>query len=928
VAIPNTIDPGIYSSINTILISSDPFFRTGVTERSVTESGNFKIATIDFSDNQYFTYTTSEPESSIWYSYLSGDWSNPDNWTLDGAISPLYLNPSNEIPSEGDTVVIRSGRTITSDFNGIEVERTEILGTLNLSTSSGHDFTYILGDGTLQLSGSSGLDNYPAGVDTLFYSATEGGTVEYNGSGLTLDTKRRYNNLRINLDASSNEVIQTADSIWAFGNMTITQGIYQFGDNSVADNEVAEVGGDLLVETNGGIEVASTNARHEFNLFGDFTNQGNVEFTNRTSAGFSSEATNGIVDVNFVSPTQDQTVDLQNTTVFYRMEINKGVDDTYKVFLSADDPSFFSLFGFSNEGHASVAQLTENNNALGLIFGTVELGNNIQIDELTNSGNFNISEGASLQINGGSLSGSRWIATYGSLIMNSGSLDLGIGTVLRNSAFWEVNGGTVDMAHFRTSALGSGNDGSWTQTGGIVNVTGSGNQSDYYTFSLTYEECSFTMTGGELNLTIGNAAPTGYKGIFLNSAPENTTVTGGTITIDQAHTETDSLLITSTVPFYNLTLKQSVANANPNAYFFVSGGNSGGASPDGVTLGGNSLIVNNDLVIDNADGNTTTVDFDGNDVEVTGNIVIQNGVVTDFTDMTLRMNGNGSSDMDIQLASTLVLDSLEINKNAGVNVNIINGQSTVMQVDNYLNVAGGNFNISTFDITANGNVNVVDTIGTSTSTGQIYMNGGALQTITSTSGSGAIYDLEIDNTNGVSLVGDFSVIDNFVLDNGIFDINTNKLSLNSEVATNGTFSSSLMIQTDGNSSDGGIEYYFDGTTADPGAILYPIGTDANSSVRYTPVSLDLSGIADDGYVQIRVSDTELQTVDVSVLSNNMLTYYWRASHTGFATLPTVDSYVFTAVDSDDPDGGATPSGLPTNFVPGKVLDGSPFTRSQ
>ena len=923
-ALPNT---GVFTSLNTILVSPDPTFATGVTEQSLSVSGSNRVISIDLTDGQYFTFTTSAPQSSIWYSYLSGNWSDPANWTLDGAISPLYLNPSNEIPSEGDTVVIQSGRTITSDFNGVLVERVEINGNLDLANTGGHDFTYLLGQGTMRLSGASGVDNYPAGIDTLFYSATEGGTVEYYGSGLTLDSKRNYNNLIINLDDAVNEVEQTGDSIWVNGNMTITRGTYQFGSNSIADDEVAEVRGNVLVEANGGIEVGSSNSRHELNLYGDFTNQGMVEFTNRTSADFNNEATDGIVDVNFVSPNQDQNVDLQNTTIFYRMEINKGVDETYRVSLAADDPSHFSLFGFSDQGHGSTAQLTTNDNALGLIYGTVEVGNNIQINELADNGNYNVSEGAALEINGGSVIGSRWIVTYGSLIMNAGSLNLGIGTVLRNSGFWEIHGGQIDMGHFRTSALGAGNDGSWTQTGGVVNLTGSGSQGDYYTFSLTYETCSFTMTGGELNISVTNSAPTGYKGIFLNAATENATVTGGTITLDQAHTETDSLLITSTVPFYNLTLRQSVANANPNAYFFVSGGNSGGGAPDGVTLGGNPLIVNNDLTIDNADGNTTTVDFDGNDVEVTGNLVIQNGAVTDFTDMTLRMNGVGSSSFDIQLASTLVLDSLEINKNDGVNVNIINGQSTAIQVDNYFNLASGNFNLDTYDVTVNGAMNLGDTIGTATSTGQIYMNGSSTQSITN-AGAGAIYDLEIDNTNGVSLTGDLGIIENFILDGGVFDIGTNKLSLNQEVTTNGVFGSTLMVQTAGNASDGGIEYYFDGATADPAGILYPLGTNANATVRYTPATLDLSGISDDGYVQIRTSDTELQTVDISALANNMLTYYWRISHNGFGTLPTVSSVVFSADDSDDPDAGATPAGLPINFVPGKVLDGSPFTRSQ
>ena len=125
-----------------------------------------------------------------------------------------------------------------------------------------------------------------------------------------------------------------------------------------------------------------------------------------------------------------------------------------------------------------------------------------------------------------------------------------------------------------------------------------------------------------------------------------------------------------------------------------------------------------------------------------------------------------------------------------------------------------------------------------------------------------------------------------------------------------------------------MEYYFNGLTADPASILYPIGTNANAVVRYTPATLDMNSISDDGFVRIRTSDTELQTVDQSALSGNMLTYYWRTSHSGFSTLPTVESYTLTAVDTDDPDSGATPTSFNASFVPGKVLDASPYTRSQ
>ena len=411
-------------------------------------------------------------------------------------------------------------------------------------------------------------------------------------------------------------------------------------------------------------------------------------------------------------------------------------------------------------------------------------------------------------------------------------------------------------------------------------------------------------------------------GIYINSSEENINVTGGTVNIDV--TNGNNATITSKAPFFNLNVLES---GTSSAGVLVANGNSGtGGGQTAITL--DKFEILNDLRIDNTGGNGTTFNAGGIGLEITGSLTIDNGANVDFSNMNLTFDGLGSSNLNIGLASTLVLDSLEINKaDEFSNLNITNGQATAIQIDDYLNLVRGNLGLANFNVTMNGNLNLADTIGSPSAVGQLYMNGAAAQTITSA--NGAIFDLEIDNTNGVSLNGDMGILDNFVLDNGIFDIGTFKLTLNKEVATNNGsgFSSSLMVQTAGNSSDGGIEYYFDGMVADPAAILFPLGTNANAVIRYTPTSMDLSGIVDDGYVQVRMSDTELQTVDVAALSSNLLTYYWRVSHRNFGTLPTVASYTFTAVDSDDPDGGA-PAGLPVSFVPGKVLDGSPFTRSQ
>lgn len=848
--------------------------------------------------------------SQIWYSYLSGNWNDPNNWTLDGAISPLYLNPSSQVPGASDSVVINTGRTITMDVNDVTVTRLEIIGTLDLAATTGHTFGVLDGSGTLRLSGASGVENYPVTSDALFIDPDEGGTLEIYGTGLSMNADRNANNMLINL-TNSTDVVTNLTDINLNGNLTIRNGIFQFNDNSSTEGRNVTVDGNVLVESTGGIDVGTANARHEFNLNGNFTNQGDVDFTNRTSQTTGSEATDGIVDVNFISANSDQIVDLQNTTDFYRIEINKGVDDTYVVDISADDPSYFNLYGYANESTNS-SQLTANSNALGLIYGTVKVGNNVTISPLNAGGNYSVFEGSQIWVDGGTVekTGGTAIVPYGSIRVSSGVLNAPInsGITTRDNGQLTIEGGTVTINQFRTSINGPSAEGGLIMTGGIFNVTGGTTSTNYYTFSLTYEGNVFVMSGGVLNLSGVNTT----GGIYINSATENISVSGGTVNLDV--TNGNDLTITSSAPFFNLNVLRSSGAGSGTARVTSGSSGTGGGQ---TTYTPTELKVLNDFTIDNSAGNGTEFDANGIDVRVTGSLIVETGSVVDFAGSNVIFEGAGSSSIDVGLASTLVLDSLEINKNNEfVNVNITNGQATALQIDEYLNVVSGNFNLNSFDIDANGNLSISDTVGTATSTGLVRLNGSAAQAVTSS--SGAIYDLEIDNANGVSLSGNFGVIDQLDLNNGVFDINTSKLTTGAQVATTGTFGTSLMIQTNGNASDGGLEYYFDGMTADPANILYPIGTDANAITRYTPATLDLSSVSDDGYVGISLADAILQTTDLT--GGNILSYYWRSNNDSFTTAPTA-VYTFTYAASDDD------AGDEGNYVPGKVLDETPFTRS-
>ncbi len=916
-----------------------------VTTASVSATGDQLLFNVEDANltNGFYTLGTVNNSTApllggaqrVWYSYRSGNWQDPVSWTLDGSIVPLYVNPNNEIPSATDKVVINTGKTISArttdgsaNLNNLSVSSMQVIGSLNLGTSNGHNFTNIIGTGKIILEGSQVDDsfNFPSGDASLFNSAT-GGTLELKGNGLLLGSTFTANNLIVNLIASGDLAV-LSNSMTLNGDLTISSGTFQINNNASTTALTLNIAENIQVTSTGNITTGSANARHQLNMSGNFTNDGSVKFTQRTTPTYNSEATDGIVDVNFINDNEDQFIQCNGVTHFYRILIDKGEDDTYRLNIDAENAGDFNLNGFANQGHADIAQLVTNTNALGLLKGTVRIGDNVTIPQLNNGGNYNVSAAAKIWVDGGSVTKSAGtaIVPYGGVQVSSGTLTASInsGITTRGNGYLNVSGGKVLMNQFRTSVFGASNQGGYSQSGGEVYVSGGSTSTDYYTFSLTYEGNSFSMSGGVLTVNSNSRG-----GIFINGDDGNFNVTGGEV-IAEIDTN-DDFIVTSKAPFYQFRVRKVTNNTG---YVILDGGTSAFGSADPRTLAAQPLIVYDDLIIKNSTstyvnfaGVTTVIgrnaDFRANgiDITVTGNIIEEEGASFTTGNNTITSVGDGTSFISFSSDATQVLHNLSIKKDQYYQgLRITGGNATAaFSTSGQLSVETGKLEYRTFNINALGNINLQDTVGAEGFSGKLRMIGASAQNITS-NGIGAIFNLEIDNVNGVSLIGGgLALRGTLTLTNGIFNIGTQKLRVRNAIAGTG-FGVTRMVQTSGNVSDGGIEM----RVASNGSYFYPLGTNANASVRYTPANMVIANYADDGYVQIRMSDTELQTVNQAALSNNMLTYYWRVSHSNFSVLPTVTSLQFTAAISDDPQGDA----FDANFVPGKVLDVSPFTRSQ
>ena len=319
------------------------------------------------------------------------------------------------------------------------------------------------------------------------------------------------------------------------------------------------------------------------------------------------------------------------------------------------------------------------------------------------------------------------------------------------------------------------------------------------------------------------------------------------------------------------------------------------------------LTIANDITIERENFNAN-----GNNLTIVGDMEVANpGSYTTGDNTTTFI---GAADSEIKFDNTTAVQTirrLTLDKSDPALVLDVKGTLSTLQVDGELRVTRGRLQHAAKNIHAKSNVFNTGVIGSS-STGALVFNGNAAQTVTAE--TGVFTNVTIDNISGVVAATALVARGTLALTNGILDINTHRLSLQGNqaaITTSATFDNTRMIQTAGNASDGGLEMYADANET----LLFPIGTNATGIVRYTPATTALSGVLDDGYVQISVADRTLHTTN-PLGNTGALSYYWRVRHREFGTLPTVE-HQFTYANSDV-------VGTVTDYVGGKVLKWKSF----
>jgi hypothetical protein len=349
----------------------------------------------------------------------------------------------------------------------------------------------------------------------------------------------------------------------------------------------------------------------------------------------------------------------------------------------------------------------------------------------------------------------------GLLRISNGTYNVGTssGNSMSGAATYVIEGGTLNVA----GRLVVSTTGSYTQSGGTVNVSTVGNSSSS-TGSFDVSGSSgntFNMSGGTINLVQASTAATPWD-FRVNPSTANLSVTGGTLNIGTSATATNfTFRIQGVTPSIVVTNTTNNKTANLIA---------------ATTVRGNVTI------------NTgATLALNGNNLTVTGN-------------STDPGNWSNSGTFTSGGANTVTFDNASatqtLNNGASSFFNLTHsGAGTLQLATNNLSVTGaltnsaGTLNANNLNISVGGNWTNSSTF--TAGNGTVTFNGSALQTLIS--GGSAFNNISVTNSSGgVSLsTNDLTTNGTFTL-NGAGGFNANSRShtvTGAATITSGTYTS-------------------------------------------------------------------------------------------------------------------------------------------
>ncbi len=827
-------------------------------------------------------------QNNTWYAITSGEWSNAEIWTLDPAAS-VKVNPKGEIPDENDIVVIKSGRTITMDADGYKANVLTVDGRLELKQTVGQQFSQIRGSGRIVME----ADNFPSGDATHFTSKNQGeGTVVFKGSS-NIDVFTSYEFFNLEVDHASR--VRIRRDLVLNGNLVVKGGDFRFGPNEVS----VTVYGNVFVETPGEMSVANNLDYHWFNVYGDFINNGSVDFSKNNQFDI---PTKGVVKLKFLGET-DNEFRCKGKTELHRLFVDKGTDKAFKLNVTADQNTNFQLYGPVTGTTSDAADGNAGWQRLPIVIenGTLELGSNVVIDRLGENidGNapneFTIPETGHLILNGGSVNSStstgNWngITLYGKLTVAAGELTTPAGTNGLNYATngktpqFEVTGGTVNLTQIRP--YNSADKFSYAQSGGLVDffdtpyddnssaVLHIGNNSAVQPANLN-TDFVFNMSGGNLRFSHANSANGWVSGIRLEVNEGNYNVTGGNIEVADL-SGSQKFDIFSTSPLYNLSISNTTPDVQITGWY--------GASYDASWS--TDFEVLNNLTI----GPGTTFNDLGHSISVGGSLDIA-GTYTQSGGLVF--NGLQNGEILNSTGTTLTLDGLTINKDRhptdGSYYSVRLSGAGNINFDGDVTLTRGALDVVDYWPTVTGNVIISDGDLTSSGTGGLELTGSAPILIGKFGREFNFGDIRLNNGNNGLTLGTNVNVESFAFagsGTGKVNLGVHNLTVTGSLSN---ANNSRFFYTNGEASDGGLTLPITAGSNGTNIQSFPIGSGTG---RYTPMQVDANAaVSSNGTITVNPVNDYHPTVTDQTYA---LEYYWKVDQSGLENDVDKIRYQFT-----------------------------------
>ncbi len=814
-------------------------------------------------DRRYFVVSLILRPLRILYSYQSGNYDSSSTWTKDPSVS-LLIPTGGSTPLAGDSLVIKNGRTVTLSADktntglGLLLEEGSVL---DLQSFTMDGLNSISGKGRLRSSRTTGSVAYfpSAGSNTNFLGS-DGGILEYycTSSVMLNTTVTSCKHLELKRESSGTTEYTLAANLDIYGNLTIGRTGSAISRLVLGNSIIARtlnISGNASLDAGCEWRVGAFDGNHSITINGNLSNYGTLRFTNQTVPDYANEPTTGTATLTFTGAA-NATFLCYGKTDLYRLIVNKGTNQTYILSVESNDSTYFELFGtndLTNNPSTDPNPLVRK--ALSLQNGTLKLNENIYIPCLTTGGNdFFIPQNAALWINGAHVVATTGTGTntgitvIGLLRMSSGRIETGTSTGLlyRVNASLTIEGGYLHAAQLRPAATGA-HYLAYTQSGGHVLIDGTTENTGFARYSLLYTDCSFTMSGGLLEIKYPvNRTGTDINLIEINSSAQNFSATGGQVNaVSNRTAEFAHFYVSGSL--YSLTFSDAGGDA------FVSHG---------------ALAVSNSLLLDQGNPILDMADFNLN---LNGNLNIVSGASLDMGIGTLSFGGSSKQYFTLDGSLTGNLQNLTINKSDTLELAGSAGSFVVNADFSHLNGVlndGG----KTLDLRGNLTLSSIHT-----GTGKILLSTATSRNLGG-DGTGIVKNLEFDAAGDatVTFAANLTIQGQLAFTGTaqrVLDLASYNLTFDS-FATVVNPGSNRFVRFNGLQSAGGCTKVY---TTD--SFAFPIGSGTGAVFDYTPARIYFTSTPTT-YGNITVKPVATEHLAVTSASRS-LTYYWKTSSTGF-----------------------------------------------